>query len=86
VIGASDAAVAQEARAPVEESSGPSPFIPLLIVVLGLAVATLWFVAIPAATEKPVAKRTCEVVFLKSGKTKCVKSPALGKQKAPRKA
>ena len=69
VLGASGGAVARESE------RGPSPVIPLLIMVLGLAIATIWFVALPAL-ETPLTGRTCEVVFLKDGTTKCVEKPA----------
>ena len=69
VLGASGGAVARESE------RGPSPVIPLLIMVLGLAIATIWFVALPAL-EAPPTGRTCEVVFLKDGTTKCVEKPA----------
>jgi hypothetical protein len=46
----------------------------LLILVIGLAIATIWFVALPAF-GKPLAKRSCEVVVLESGSTKCVAAP-----------
>jgi hypothetical protein len=69
VLGASGGAVAREAE------RGPSPIIPLLIMVLGLAIATVWFVALPAL-ETPAPGRTCEVVFRKDGTTRCVEKPA----------
>ena len=59
----------------------PSPVVPLMILVLGLAVATMWFVALPAL-DTP-AGRTCEVVFLKSGTTKCIEPPAPGMRAVP---
>ena len=61
-----------------EHSGGPSAVLPLLTLVLGLAVATTWFVALPVLDEPLAAKRSCEVVFLKSGKTKCVERPMRG--------
>lgn len=48
---------------------------PLLLIVIGLAVATVWFVVLPAMEPTP-PKRACEVVVLESGTTKCVKNPA----------
>lgn len=59
-----------------------SGMLPLLILVIGLAVATTWFVALPAFDEPP-AKRSCEVVFLESGATKCVEKRALASPAAP---
>ena len=77
VLGASGGAVARE------RERGPSPVIPLLIMVLGLAIATIWFVALPAL-ETPPPGRTCEVVFRKDGTTKCVeKSPGTAKKHKP---
>jgi hypothetical protein len=49
----------------------PSPVLPLLLLVIGLAAATVWFVALPAL-EKPPPGRSCEVFVLRSGTTKCV--------------
>jgi hypothetical protein len=46
----------------------------LLALVIGLAAATVWYVALPAF-DKPPAKRPCEVVFLGSGSTRCVPAP-----------
>ena len=54
---------------------GPSPVIPLLIMVLGLAIATIWFVALPMLNPPAQVKRTCEVIVLESGKTRCVSNP-----------
>ena len=77
VLGVSRGAVARET------TSGPSPVIPLLIIVLGLAVATIWFVALPAVDKAPPG-RTCEVVFRKDGTTRCVeKPPATAKKHKP---
>ena len=69
VIGASGGAVERQ------HQRGPSPVIPLLIMVLGLAIATIWFVALPAL-ETPPPGRTCEVVFRKDGTTRCVDKAA----------
>ena len=52
-----------------------SPVVPLLVIVLGLAIATTWFVALPMLNQPAHAKRTCEVIVLKSGKTRCVPNP-----------
>ena len=54
------------------ERSGPNPLIPLLVLCVGLAAATVWFVALPALTKPARAVRTCEVIVLKTGTTKCV--------------
>ncbi len=63
-------------------TSDPSPVVPLMILVLGLAVATIWFVALPALDESPPG-RTCEVVFLKGGITRCIEPPAPGMRAIP---
>jgi hypothetical protein len=55
-----------------------SPAVPLLIMVLGLAIATIWFVALPMLDEPVHAKRTCEVIVLESGSTRCVTNPKTG--------
>ena len=44
---------------------------PLLMLVVGLAAATVWFVALPALEPSP-ARRTCEVIVLEPGTIKCV--------------
>ena len=51
-----------------------SDVLPLLLLVIGLALATIWFVALPALETQP-AGRACEVFVLESGKTKCVPKP-----------
>lgn len=53
------------------------PALPLLMLVIALAAAAVWYVALPAF-DKPAAKRTCEVVVLKSGSTACVREPTRG--------
>ena len=55
-----------------ESSGGPSALIPLLLLCVGLAAAAIWFVALPALTKPARAARTCEVIVLASGTTKCV--------------
>ena len=55
-----------------EHSGAPSPLIPLLLLCIGLAAAAVWFVALPALAKPARAERTCEVIVLKSGTTKCV--------------
>jgi hypothetical protein len=65
--GAQGVAVAEE------RTSVASGMLPLLILVIGLAAATVWFVALPAL-DKP-AEQSCEVVFLRSGTTRCVEKP-----------
>jgi hypothetical protein len=56
-------------------SSGPSNAILLLVLVIGLAAATVWFVALPLLDRPAETKRSCEVFVLKSGATKCVRTP-----------
>ena len=57
--------------------------LPLLILVIGLAVATVWFIALPAF-DKPPAERSCEVVVLKSGAPACVPEKSLRHRHAAR--
>jgi hypothetical protein len=57
-----------------QAGAASSPVIPLLVVVLGLAIATVWFVAIPLVNRPAHVERGCEVIVLASGKTKCVAS------------
>lgn len=64
-----------------ESPRAPSGVLPLLVLVVGLAIAAVWFVALPAFDDPP-ARRSCEVVFLASGSTKCVEKPALGSRVA----
>jgi hypothetical protein len=66
--GAQGVAVAEE------RTSVASGMLPLLILVIGLAAATVWFVALHAL-EKPPAEQSCEVVFVRSGTTRCVEKP-----------
>jgi hypothetical protein len=74
------------AVAVVNERPGePSNVIPLLILVMGLAVATMWFVALPALNKPARAERSCEVFVLKSGSTRCVAKPVLGSRATPQK-
>jgi hypothetical protein len=67
-------------------SGSPSPLIPILLLFVGLAVATVWFVALPALTKPARAERTCEVIVLKSGTTKCVREPTRGSRATPHQA
>lgn len=50
----------------------PSPIVPLLLLVLGLAGAMVWYVALPAFSTPARVERSCEVYVLKSGATRCV--------------
>jgi len=65
-----------------EQAREPSPVVPLMILVLGLAVVTLWFVVLPTL-EKPPPGRTCEVVFLTNGNTRCIEPPLPGMPAMP---
>jgi hypothetical protein len=65
-----------------EQARELSPVVPLMILVLGLAVATMWFVVLPTL-EKPPPGRTCEVVFLTNGKTRCIEPPVPGMRAMP---
>jgi hypothetical protein len=53
--------------------------VPLLILFVGLAVATIWFVARPALDESPPAAPPCEkVVVSGSGSARCADRPTPG--------
>ena len=65
-----------------ERKRDPSPVVPLMILVLGLAVATMWLVVLPTL-EQPPPGRTCEVVFLTNGSTSCIELPAPGMRAMP---
>jgi len=64
-----------EATLAHEHSRTPSPLIPLFLLCAALAAAAVWFVALPALTKPARAERTCEVIVLASGTTKCVHEP-----------
>ncbi len=49
-----------------------SPVVPLLLVVIALAAATIWFVWLPLVDKSANTRRSCEVYVLPSGSTKCV--------------
>ena len=70
-----------------ERSSLDSGVLPLLALVLGLAAATVWFVALPVLDGPPPrAERSCEVVVLEPGSTKCVPKRTAGSLLKARKA
>jgi hypothetical protein len=52
--------------------------LPLLALLVVLAAATVWLVALPALDRTQSTGRTCEVLVLKSGVTKCVPESAIG--------
>ena len=56
----------------------PSGVLPLLIVVIGLAAATIWYVALPIYHPSASVGRSCEVYVMPSGTTKCVPDPNPG--------
>jgi len=61
-----------------EPSRGDIPVLPLLSLVIGLACAAIWFVGIPHVIKAAPVDRGCEVIVLKTGKTKCVANPRAG--------
>jgi hypothetical protein len=64
-----------EGTAPSELSRGPSALLPLLLLFVVLAAASVWFVALPAFAKPVRAERSCEVIVLATGTTKCVRNP-----------
>lgn len=62
------------------DSGPPSALLPLLLLFVALAAATVWFIAVPALAKPAAVQRACEVVVLRSGTTKCVKDPTHGKR------
>lgn len=69
-----------------ERSRASTGVLPLLLLVVGLAVATVWYVGMPALEATPRAERSCEVIVLRSGTTKCVSDPTRGTRAAHRAA
>lgn len=59
-----------------EHSRIPSAVLPLVILFALLAAAALWYVALPAFAHPVRAERSCEVIVLETGATKCVRDPA----------
>ncbi len=49
--------------------------VPLLVLVVGLAAAGVWYAGVPDLTETARNDRGCEVIVLKNGKTRCVADP-----------
>ena len=87
---ASDVRVANE-RAGAVRTAAPaqkerSPVLPLMALVIGLAAAATWFVALPQLDKPATVKRSCEVIVLESGQTRCVASPKTGSKAAAKKA
>jgi hypothetical protein len=56
-------------------SPGALSVLAAIAIVLGLAAAAAWFVGVPHLTKTAPVHRGCEVIVLKSGKTKCVTNP-----------
>jgi hypothetical protein len=68
-------------------SKDRSSVLPLLLLVIGLAAATVWLVALPLLDKPAQAARSCEVYVLPSGTVKCVptkKSGAAAKGSKPK--
>lgn len=63
-----------------------SAVLPLLVLVLVLAIAAVWFVGLPAIGSTSQPARTCEVIVTKSGAPRCVADPTRGSQTAAQKA
>jgi hypothetical protein len=64
-----------EGTAPSDLSRAPSPLLPLLLLFVVLTAASVWFVALPAFAKPVRAERSCEVIVLATGTTKCVRNP-----------
>lgn len=69
VYGLPEAAVLDDRLRP------PSAVLPLMILFAVLAAAAVWFVVLPAFAKPVRAERTCEVIVLKTGTTRCVHDP-----------
>ncbi|MET0939164.1 MAG: hypothetical protein ABWY51_08080 [Gaiellaceae bacterium] len=79
--GVSGVAVASDGR-----GADRGSVVALLVLVIGLAAATVWLVALPLLDRPARAEPSCEVFVLRSGATKCVPilkpgSPAAKKPK-----
>lgn len=61
-----------------QDSSTRRAVVPLLVLVLVLAAATVWYVVLPALHDTPHVERACEVIVLRSGDTACVQHPGRG--------
>jgi hypothetical protein len=57
------------------QGGGAGGMLLLFVLVIGLAVATMWYVVLPALSKPARVERSCEVVVLKSGSTACVTQP-----------
>jgi hypothetical protein len=58
-----------------DRSRTPSAVLPLMLLFALLAAAAVWYVALPAFAKPLRAERSCEVIVLKTGTTKCVHDP-----------
>ena len=87
---ASGVAVASESTSAAGSVAPPakerSPALPLLVLVVGLAAAAIWFVALPQLNKPVPVQRGCEVIVLESGNTRCVANPKTGSKAVPKKA
>jgi hypothetical protein len=74
-------------REPSSEHESPRSFarevLPLLMLFVGLAIATMWFVALPALEPAP-ADDSCKRVIVKSGSGRCVAEPLVGSAQKPK--
>ena len=69
--------MSEAAREPLQEESRElSPFLPLMLLVIGLAIATVWFVVLPTF-DKSAPGRTCEVVVLPNEAPRCIEPPGM---------
>ena len=57
-----------------------------MILVIELAAAATWFVALPQLDKPATVQRSCEVIVLRTGKTRCVANPKTGSKAAAKKA
>jgi hypothetical protein len=72
--------------APIDDGSrGFGGVFVLFLIVIGLGVVTMWYAVLPALHTAPTAQRSCEVVVLASGATKCVATPTRAPQTAAHK-
>jgi hypothetical protein len=60
-----------------EQPRRATGFLPLLVLVVALTAAGIWFVALPALNKPAKTERSCEVVVLKTGTTRCIENPAV---------
>ena len=75
-----------ETAVAIEERRAPSGALPLFILVVVLAAAAVWFVGLPALDRPARAERSCEVIVVEYGNTKCVRDPGHRSRADSRKA